>query len=144
MTYCGVAVFAVFFAPPQYITFFCTTAICNFFCATTICHTSSNMVAQCYNVKKRDILRCSHFCCCVFCATAICHTFFAPPQFVTFFGATTICHTSSNMCYNVKKHFILQWRKNVIYCSGAKNVTYCGGAKNMLAQMSVLRNVVNL
>ena len=62
------------------------------FCSTTICRTSSNMATKCYNVKKRDILRCSHFCCCVFCATAICHIFLrhrnlslflVPPQFVT-------------------------------------------------------------
>ena len=61
---------------------FCATTICHFlchhnlslFCATTICHTSSNMAIKCYNVKKRDILRCSRFCC-VFCATTICHVF---------------------------------------------------------------------
>ena len=43
------------------------------------------------------------------------HILYPPNVNVTYgghcFGSTTICHTSSNMCYNVKKHFILQWRK---------------------------------
>ena len=81
------------------------------FCATTICRTSSNMATKCYNVKKRDILRCSHFCCCVFCATAICHIFLRHRNLSLFLVPPQFGHTSSNMCYNVKKHFILQWRK---------------------------------
>ena len=116
---------------PQDVKLFCATTICHFFvppqfvtffCATTICRTSSNMATKCYNVKKRDILRCSRFCC-VFCATTICH-FFCATAICNFFWATTICQTSSNMvtlCYNVKK-------RNILRCSHFCCCVFCATA----------------